>query len=78
MGSYEITHEEIEKVADFMHNQWIHWMKYLLSTMRVLKYNIQYNEWKRLMRTKYKDLTEKEKESDREWAIKLLRLIKTS
>jgi len=34
----------------------------------------QVDNWDRLRKTEYKDLTEKEKESDREWADKVLKI----
>ncbi len=83
----EENNDIIEKVADFMHDQWSHWMKYLYKQLMEGKsysdlnkkvYAIKssdYNHWKRQMETPYPKLSEKEKDSDREWAIKLLELL---
>ncbi len=87
--------ELIEKVADFMHDQWSHWMKYLLDNVYrwkveegqdkyktinephyVLAFNLyKYERWEKQMNTPYAELSEKEKDSDREWARKLLEVI---
>lgn len=72
----------IEALADYTHDVWSHWMKYFLNrfpvysldmdTKLVLLYipkkDIQ--RWTNQMNTPYKDLTEKEKESDREVVMK--------
>ena len=61
-----------EKLAELEHQQWQHWMKYMID-------NISNGEaverWKKQMKTDYKDLTEKEKDSDRVWADKVLQEI---
>ena len=58
----------IESLAEFFHNQWIHWMKYMIP---IIEENNEetvesINKWKKQMKTPYKKLTNKEKESDRE------------
>lgn len=88
--------ELVEKVSDFMHDQWSHWHKFLLDNVYrwevkegqdkyktinehhyVLALNFnKYKRWERQMNTPYSELSEKEKDSDREWARKLLELIK--
>jgi len=62
----------IEVLADMMHIQWAHWAKYQIenSTEENLK------RWKRQIQTDYKDLTEKEKDSDRHWAKKIIDKLK--
>ena len=91
----------IEKLADFFHMNWSHWMKYQFSKTTPMYRSAGHNSvdtepyyatdgddfkvalieiedtkrWKRQMNTPYSELTEKEKDSDREWAIKLLKLI---
>ena len=62
----------IEKLADLEHKQWGHWTRYFLES---------YNEdnrkrWNRQANTAYKSLSEKEKESDRVWARKVLKILK--
>ena len=62
----------IEMLAEIEHQQWQHWMKYMID-------NISNGEcverWKKQMKTDYKDLTEGEKESDRVWARKVTKLL---
>lgn len=60
-----------EKLADLVHQQWIHWMRYMVNNST--DENIQ--RWVRQMNTAYADLSEKEKDSDREWADKILEVI---
>lgn len=60
-----------EKLADLVHQQWIHWMRYMVDNST--DENIQ--RWVRQMNTAYADLSEKEKDSDREWADKILEVI---
>ena len=64
--------ELIEKLADLEHDQWSHWTEYMLSNLT--EDNIK--TWKKQIKTNYKDLTEKEKDSDREWAEKVYNIIK--
>jgi hypothetical protein len=61
----------VEAVAELEHEQWIHWTRFMLS-------NLSYENilrWQKQTETPYAELSEKEKESDREWARKVLRLI---
>ena len=61
-----------EDLADLEHQQWIHWTKYLIEN-----YNLENKErWRVQTQTKYKDLSEKEKDSDRTWADKVIKLIR--
>ena len=64
--------ELLEKLADLEHQQWIHWTKYMLDNMS----DENINRWKQQIETPYSELSEKEKESDREWAEKVLKIIK--
>lgn len=84
-----MSEDLVETIADFMHGQWSHWMKYLYSR---LEYNMipnvpattefpmkirwyEYDRWQRQMNTPYAELSEKEKDSDREFARKLIELL---
>lgn len=60
-----------EKLADLEHQQWAHWTKYMLDNLT--PENIE--RWKKQCDTNYEDLTEKEKDSDREWAHKVIELL---
>lgn len=61
----------IEMVADLEHQQWAHWTKYMLDNLT--DENIK--RWKRQIKTDYNDLSDKEKESDRVWARKVINLL---
>lgn len=57
-----------EKLADLEHQQWSHWTKYMLDNLT--EENIA--RWRKQIKTDYIDLFEKEKDSDRIWADKVL------
>ena len=61
----------IDLLANLEHEQWSHWMTYFYkndtSTNR--------DRWNKQMKTSYFKLSEKEKESDRKWARKVLMII---
>lgn len=61
----EIT---LEQLAELEHDQWAHWTRYMLRNLT--PENIQ--RWMEQCDTPYSELTEKEKDSDREWAQKAL------
>lgn len=60
----------VEKLADLEHAQWAHWTKYMLDNLT--PENIK--RWRKQIETSYADLSEKEKDSDREWAKKVIDL----
>lgn len=60
-----------EQLAALEHEQWFHWTRYFLNNLT--PENIE--RWQRQCATPYELLTEKEKDSDREWADKVLLLI---
>ena len=67
-----------EKLAEYAHEAWAGWMQYLFSkskynadgTLTIPKWAVQ--RWERQMATRYKDLPEEEKKSDRDEADKML------
>ena len=61
-----VTPELIERLAAHEHEQWAHWTRYMLDNLT--EENIA--RWRRQIDTAYQDLSEQEKESDREWARK--------
>jgi len=63
-----ILNDMLEEVADLEHAQWSHWTKYMLDNLT--PENIE--RWRRQIDTPYSELTEKEKDSDREWARKVM------
>jgi hypothetical protein len=68
----------LEKLAELEHKQWCHWMKYqhgLRKSMVGYVYAQKYKGWLKLARTPYSELSEDKKESDREWARKVLEIL---
>lgn len=63
--------ELIERLAELEHKQWAHWTMYMLNNLT--QENLK--RWERQIETSYKDLSEKEKESDRVWARKVLEVL---
>ena len=57
-----------EMLAELEHKQWAHWTRYMLDNLT--PENIE--RWKRQIETPYDELPEAEKDSDREWADKVL------
>lgn len=62
----------LERLAELEHEQWAGWTKWMLK--RLTPTNI--NRWKRQIKTPYLELPEKEKESDRIEARKVIKIIK--
>lgn len=73
--------ELIEKLAAIEHERWAHWQKYLHSLCQLNSDGSLtiptslVNKWNKQIETDYKDLSEKEKDSDREQVMKYLPLI---
>lgn len=81
-----------EKLATIEHAQWAHWTRYMLDEIaRTLGHNTTWTNsamaelfegvscvqrWRRQIETDYDELTEKEKDSDREWADRVLHIIR--
>jgi len=61
----------LEQLAALEHEQWAHWTSYMLDNDTVE--NVL--RWRKQIETPYADLSEKEKESDREWARKVLAVL---
>jgi Cft2 family RNA processing exonuclease len=76
--------EIIEQLADEVHAIWAHWMKYLFSICAqqpdgsVIIPPDKVERWQRQLATPYQALSEREKQSDRNQAVKLLRIIQTT
>ena len=60
------------ELADLEHQQWAHWTKYMLE--HLTPENIK--RWKKQTEMPYAELSEKEKDSDREWAEKVLKIVR--
>lgn len=71
----------IEKLADYEHDRWSRWQKYLFSKCIINKDgNLTIpkefvDRWNRQMNTNYENLSKKEKDSDRKEAIRILKII---
>jgi len=71
-----------EVLAERAHESWSHWMEYLFSTCThddngsMTIPSTKVDHWTRQMNTIYDDLSEKEKESDRQEADKTLIALK--
>ena len=63
-----VTSDIIERLAAHEHEQWAHWTRYMLDNLT--EENIA--RWRQQIETDYKDLSESEKESDRQWARKAI------
>jgi len=66
--SRESRKDLLETLADLEHRQWAHWTRYMLDNYTPA--NVE--RWRRQLETDYKDLTEREKDSDRVWASTVL------
>jgi len=67
---------EFETLAALEHDQWCHWMTWMLSVEENGDGSITIpaslvERWKHQMNTPYEELTEREKDSDREWVYKI-------
>lgn len=58
----------LEELSDLEHRQWIHWTKYMLDNLTTE--NIE--RWRRQCDIPYDQLIDSEKNSDREWAYKII------
>ena len=70
-----------ETVADLCHEQWSHWVRYMLSQGEVQPDGTwvmpadKLERWTRQMETPYSDLSESEQDSDRREADKFLAVL---
>lgn len=87
-----VDHTELrERLADLEHRQWAHWTRYLLTKMgimhesgglsaRALLHNpdvrLTLLRWESQVNIAYSNLSESEKNSGREWADKVLALLR--
>ena len=61
----------LEELAELEHEQWAHWTEYMLENLT----DEDIKRWERQIETSYSELTEKEKDGDREWAEKVLKIV---
>ena len=77
-----MENEPVEQLADKMHEIWARWMAYMFSkgveTQKGWMMGpLFFVRWTRQMNTPYGELTEDEKESDRELALEILDFLKS-
>jgi len=71
----------LEEISDVQHEIWSHWMKYLFEVSQdnpdgsVTIPAEKVKRWRKQMNTKYSELNDKERESDREQAVKVINRI---
>lgn len=71
----------LEQASSIQHDIWAHWMTYLLEvssenedgSVTIPASHVE--RWKRQIRTPYESLSEEERASDREQALKLLKFL---
>ena len=61
-----------EQLAALEHEQWALWTQHLLDNYHSAAHVIG---WRRQIATSYADLSEKEKDADREWADRVMELL---
>jgi len=79
-----ITKKRKEILAEYAHNAWAGWMKYLFDksvknkngTVTIPKWAV--DRWMRQSKTKYHDLPEEEKDSDRSEADLMISIMQIS
>ena len=76
MSTNKRLEELREDLASLEHEQWAHWTEYMLKNYGALFGDHNRARWEKQIRTPYSKLSEKEKDSDREWADKVIALIK--
>jgi hypothetical protein len=64
----------LEQLAALEHEQWARWTEHMLNNLT--PDNIA--RWRRQIDTPYASLSEQEKESDREWARRILALLRSA
>ena len=64
----------IEELAELEHKQWMQWAKDILKTEDITEERSK--RWKEESFKSYKDLTEEQKDMDREWAEKVYNIVK--
>ena len=63
-----------EELAALEHSQWALWAADIAKTEAITPARLE--RWQRLIALPYADLTEVEKDQDREWAVKVLDLVR--
>lgn len=87
-----VNSKQREELADYAHTAWAGWMEYMFHQchinldksvtidkeyyVKILIPKTVYDRWQQQMNTAYGSLSEKEKESDRDEADKMLAIMK--
>lgn len=71
MMKMTLENKLLEKLAELEHEQWAHLINYIDKRND----DVRWARWRLLASTKYWGLTEEQKESDREWARKVLAIV---
>ena len=66
-----------ERLAALEHQQWAHWTRYLIDSGLITD-EAKIAHWMRQINTPYHQLTEAEKDLDREWADKVIEILNSS
>ena len=70
----ELVNELVEELAELEHEQWIEWSKDIAKEEDLSEDRIK--RWEEECWKPYKELSDKMKEFDREWAKKVLKIIR--
>lgn len=78
-----MNNEVREQLSEYAHNTWSGWMEYMFSKCELVNGGILipssfYDRWSRQKNTKYSDLSEEEKKSDRDEADKIIEILENN
>lgn len=76
MNKTVLSEDLIEKLADIEHQRWSDWQKYLHKVYEDRKLDEFIPRWERQIKTPYSELSEEEKQSDRDQVERYLPIIK--
>ena len=68
----KVKRKILEDLAALEHDQWVQWAKDIAETEDITPERVE--KWKKLF-VPYSELSEEDKDKDREWAVKVLKII---
>lgn len=68
----KVKRKILEDLAALEHDQWVHWAKDIAETEDITPERVE--KWKKLF-VPYNELSEDDKDKDREWVVKVLKII---
>ncbi len=68
----KIKKKVLEELSDLEHTQWMSWAKDIAKTEKITPARLK--RWKEDMFKPYSELSEEDKDKDREWAMKVLKI----